>query len=156
MVTGYNVQFTFNQTSAVEAVDAWILMHISSNNQPDAISITFEQTNLKWLTPQPAWKEYDEYYIQIHILGNTATVTGYFNANPPGSTSSNSPTESDNISSGSLREAVSYGQALENADRNFQWLLIDRDAAGNAVRKPIWHISKGTFVDAIGSIVTLN
>lgn len=47
-----------------------------------------------------------------------------------------------------------YDKAKEHLDVQFPWLLDDVDDNGNAVKKMIWHIGDGTFVDAIGASIT--
>lgn len=59
------------------------------------------------------------------------------------------------IGEGTLDAA--YNRALLNLGVKFQWLLVD-SFDGNTVRKMIWHMGNGVFVDAFGGtmIATTN
>lgn len=61
----------------------------------------------------------------------------------------------------SISESIGSGlfsRALEQAnltpDTMFQWILIDTDDDNNPVKKVIWHIGQGNFIDANGSPMT--
>ena len=53
------------------------------------------------------------------------------------------------VGSGTLTQAIAHAND-DNLNVHFQWLLIDEDNEGNEVKKLIWHIGSGTFIDAFG------
>lgn len=56
------------------------------------------------------------------------------------------------IGHGTYAEAVAT--VGDNTTFLFQWLLEDYDDDSNFVRKMIWHVGDGVFIDAQGSIIT--
>ena len=54
------------------------------------------------------------------------------------------------VSSGTLQEASTFATTHNNA---FVWILIDEDENENVVRKAIFHVGNGVFIDALGAVV---
>lgn len=57
---------------------------------------------------------------------------------------------SSSVSSGPLQEASTFATTHNNA---FVWILIDEDENENVVRKAIFHVGDGVFIDALGAVV---
>lgn len=124
----------------------WILMSIPSSASAEDVSITFDNRFIKWAMGVPNWKEYVGRTVQIHILGNVASISAYL-FEPAISQAS--------LTSGSYADAVFYASLSANVDRAFQWLLDDYEN-GVRVTKPIWHLGGGYFIDAEGAVVSGN
>lgn len=147
-ISGAKFRLLFPNITSVTSYtyEYWILLAIPSSISAEDVSITFDNLFIRWATGVPNWKDYIGRTVQIHILGNVATITAYL-FEPIIAQAS--------LTSGSYTDAVAYASLSANVDRAFQWLLDDYEN-GVRVTKPIWHLGGGYFVDAEGAVVRRN
>lgn len=147
-ISGTKFRLLFpNITSVTTSTqEYWILLSIPSSVSAESVSISFDNQYIRWASGTPDWSGYIGRTVQIHIIGNVATITAYL-FEPIISQAS--------LTSGSYTDAVAYASLSANVDRAFQWLLDDYEN-GVRVTKPIWHLGGGYFVDAEGAVVNGN
>lgn len=144
-ITGFKFNITTPGITLVSSVtqEYWIMLSIPSSAEPDDIDITFNNQYLVWANGTPNWDTYIGNTVQIHIIGNLATITSFVTS---------PDIVQPDVTSGTLQEAVAYAELPQNEGRSYQWILVNEDGAETVV-KPLWHLGSGYFVDALGYVV---
>lgn len=101
--------------------------------------------SFKWLNGEPNWAAMIGKRVQLRIIADT--VSWYVVS---GSSTASAPVISAAVvGHGSIQDART---AIPEDDSPFMWILEANDGVNDIV-KPIWYISNGVFIDAIGYVI---
>ena len=112
-----------------------------------------------WANGAPVWYSLIGRIVLVHIVNRIATWSSVIPDFPSNQESEGggsvipSPTQGNLdgvVGAGTLLEADNY--RLNHSNQLFQWVL--KQPVGDiTIRKPIWHIGEGIFIDALGSVI---